>query len=140
LGRTSFQSVESDYQGWGIGTALCEASIQWAREQGYAWVLAMGAPAGLCAHAQFAGRLPWTIYAKLRFQQLKLGRQDQLPARAKRAAPPDVVAEAQAVLETGRLLASLHERLITLDLRPWCTVCGPTEGRRDFGRLWRPQN
>jgi hypothetical protein len=116
-GQTHFESVKTRYQGRGIGTALCRASIQWARENGYARVLAMGAPAGLRAYAQFAGSLPRTTYARLGFRPLDLEGQVGLPAWAEGAAPPEVVAEAQATLETGRPPSTLHARLMALDLR-----------------------
>jgi GNAT superfamily N-acetyltransferase len=115
-GQTRFQGIETQYQGRGIGTAPCQASLQWAREHDYTWVLAMGAPQGIYAYAQFAGALPWTTYARQGFQPLPLQGQDELPAWAQGAAPPDAVAEAQAALEAGRRPSSFHSRLMALDL------------------------
>jgi len=115
-GQTHFQSVETQYQGRGIGTALCRASVQWAHENGYAWVLAMGAPDGLRAYAQYAGCLPWTAYARLGFKPLALAGQESLPDWAQGAAPPDVVAEAQAALKAGRAPSTFHARPMVLSL------------------------
>ena len=53
------------HQGQGIGTALCRTSVRWAREHGYAAVLATGAPDGLFAYARWPGHMPWTAYARL---------------------------------------------------------------------------
>ena len=117
-GQMQFQDIETRYQGRGIGTALCRGSIQWAREHGYAWVLAMGAPKGLYAYAQFSGRLPWTTYARLGFQPLPLPSRDGLPAWTQGPAPPEVVAEAPVALQTVRPPAPLHERLMVLNLHP----------------------
>lgn len=115
-GQTRFQSVETQYQGRGIGTALCQTSVQWAHENGYAWVLAIGAPDGLRAYARFAGCLPWTTYSRLGFQSLPQEDQDRLPAWVQRAGPPEVVAEVQAALKAGRAPSTFHERLMALDL------------------------
>ena len=86
------------------------------REHSFSWVIAMGAPERLHTFAQFAGCLPWTTYARLGFEPLPLLGQDELPAWAQGAAPPEVVSEAQAALEAGRPPASFHSRLMALNL------------------------
>jgi hypothetical protein len=76
----------------------------------------MGAPQGLYAYARFAGCLPWTTYARLGFEPFLLHDQDALPGWAQGAAPPDVVAEAQAALQAGRPPSSFHTRLMAFGL------------------------
>jgi GNAT superfamily N-acetyltransferase len=114
-GQTTFEAVEAQYQGRGIGTALCRVSMRWAREQHYAAVLALGAPGGLFAYARWSGHLPWTSYARLRFEVAALeAPHAELPGWAQGKAPPDVTEAVRAALWAGRPPAELCERLMVL--------------------------
>jgi len=107
------------YLGRGIGTALCSASIQWAREHGCAAVLALGAPDGLFEFAAWSGHLPWTAYAKLGFKVVDTGRRDDgLSNWAQGDSPPEVMAQVEAALAAGRPPHEFRERLMLLKLKP----------------------
>ena len=56
------------YLGQGIGTALCKASIQWARDHHYVAVVAPGSPDGVPEFTSWYGHLPWPTYARLGFR------------------------------------------------------------------------
>ena len=117
-GRTAFRTTEPGYYGRGIGTALCEASVRWAREHDYVAALAPGAPGGLFEFAVWSGHLPWTSYARLGFETVAVrGERDGLPGWAQGDSPPEVMAEVRAALATGRPPQEFHERLMLLDLR-----------------------
>jgi GNAT superfamily N-acetyltransferase len=117
---------EAGYSGRGIGTALCEESIRWARQHDYIAVLAPGAPDGLFQFATWAGHLPWKTYAKLGFETVDVlvhgdellgwaqGERRGLPEYL--VAPPEVMAEVQGALEAGRPERDFRERLMMLDL------------------------
>jgi len=126
-GRTVFETTEPQYHGRGIGTALCRASVQWAREHGYVAMVAAGAPDGLFAFATWSGHLPWTSYAKLGFHAVGFGQAgwsvdegEDLPGWARGASPPDVVAEVEAALASGRPPEEIRERLMVLHLTAGC--------------------
>lgn len=119
-GRREAASGEPDprYIGRGIGTALCRASIQWARYHGCAAVLAPGAPEGMFEFAKWVGHLPWTTYAKLGFEPVEDGWDEiDLPNWARGDAPAEVTAEVKAALAAGRAPHELRERLMVLHLR-----------------------
>jgi GNAT superfamily N-acetyltransferase len=114
-GQTAFEEIETHYQGRGIGTALCEASVHWAREHDYVAVLGTGAPEHLFPFAQWSGHLPWTTYARLGFQVAALETPDaELPGWARGDAPPQVAAAVQAALTAGLAPSELRERLMVL--------------------------
>jgi GNAT superfamily N-acetyltransferase len=115
-GQTSFETVDTRCQGRGTGTALLQASVGWAKEKGYAAVLAMGAPRNLFAYAQWSGHMPWSTYARLGFEGIPVEEEDEMPAWTE-IAPPEVAAQVQAALAAGRPVPALHERLMSLDLR-----------------------
>lgn len=119
-GATELPSGDPDprYLGRGIGTALCKASVRWAREHGYAAVLAPGAPEGLFEFAAWSGHLPWTRYAKLGFAVIGAeGADDNLPNWAKGDSPPEVMDQVNAALAAGRSRREIRERLMFLDLK-----------------------
>jgi len=130
VGRTLEAAATSDdpdprYFGRGIGTALCRASIAWARAHGYRAVLARGVPHGLREFAVWAGALPWTTYAKLGFREVDpVGAAEQLPLWAQGDCPPEVLEEVQCELAARRPPHKFHERLMVLDLRSPSAVCG----------------
>jgi len=106
------------YFGRGIGTAMCEASIQWAREHGYAAVMAVGAPADLFEFAAWAGHLPWTTYARLGFRVVNGPNEgDGLPNWANGDSPPEVMAQVMEALASDRPPHELRERLMMIELK-----------------------
>lgn len=123
VGRTLEAAAMSDdpdprYFGRGIGTALCRASVAWARERDYVAVLARGVPEGLRELAVWAGTLPWTSYAKVGYREIDpAGPADELPLWAQGDCPPEVWAEIEAARAAGRPAHEFHERLMVLGLR-----------------------
>jgi GNAT superfamily N-acetyltransferase len=105
------------YFGRGIGTALCQASINWAREHDYQAVLASGTPEDLFEFAVWAGGLPWTTYQKLGFVDAALDLGDDLPEWATGNSPPEVMESVRAALAAGRPWREFHSRLMVLRLK-----------------------
>ncbi len=62
--------AQPKYFNKGIGTALLEASVAWARDHAYAGVIAHGGPRTIPAYNVMMGCLPWTSYAKLSFETM----------------------------------------------------------------------
>ena len=116
-GRITFNTTEPQYYGREIGTALCKASVSWAREHDLVAVLALGAPDGLFEFATWSGHLPWTRYAKFGFETAATeGEGDDLPGWAQGDSPPEVMSEVRAALTAGRPVGEIRERLMVLDL------------------------
>ncbi len=112
------KGVDPRYLGRGIGTALCEASVQWAREHDYGAVLAMGAPDSMFEFAVWSGALPWTSYTKLGFEAVAAEREGAgLPEWAQGNSPPEVMSQVKMVLAGGRPAHEFYGRLTVLDLR-----------------------
>ncbi len=115
--QRTFRTIESQYHGRGIGTALVEASVRWAREHDYAAVVAMGAPDGFYQETQDMGSLPWTTYRKQGFEAVPtLAEGDELPEWAQ-ASPPATMARVRAALAAGRSPHEFHCRLMILRLQ-----------------------
>lgn len=57
--------ADAAYSHRGIGSALCGASIQWAREHGYAILLALAGTALIPDFNIWMGCLPWKVYERL---------------------------------------------------------------------------
>ncbi|UCC68602.1 MAG: GNAT family N-acetyltransferase [Armatimonadota bacterium] len=118
------KGIDTRYLGRGIGTALCKASIQWARQHDYAAVVAPAPPNGLFKLLIWSGGLPWTSYAKLGFDIIGYRTEvgwttepgDELPRWAQGDSPPEVMAEARAALAAGRPAREFRARLMALDL------------------------
>ncbi len=106
--------LETHYLGRGIGTALCQASVQWAWEHDYTAVIASGAPRGVFEFAAWSGHLPWSTYAKLGFQALSDPKPGDEPDHWISDCPPEVQAEVRAALESGRAPWELNERWMVL--------------------------
>ena len=103
------------YFGRGIGTAMCRASLQWAREHGYAAVLAQGGVKTAPEYNVWMGCLPWTTYAQMGFDCLALEEDDrQLPWWAKGEASPEVMKQVQAAVDSGCEANALCTRLMVL--------------------------
>lgn len=107
----------SRYFSRGIGTALCQASMRWARVHDYQAILAPGTPEDLFAFSVWAGGLPWTTYQKLGFTDAGLDVGDDLPDWAKGKAPPEVMEAVRAALVAGRPKREFHSRLMILRLK-----------------------
>jgi len=109
---------ESRYFGQGIGTAMCKESVHWAREHGYAAVVAPGAGDGLVEFARWYGHLPWTTYAKQGFRAYPVPPDEigELPGWAKGEAHEPIASEIKNALQR-RPVNELLERLMVLDLR-----------------------
>jgi len=109
--------TDPTYFGRGIGTALSEASVRWAREHNYVAVLARGAPENLFEFAVWSGQLPWTTYARLGFETVAIrGKRTELPEWAKGNSPPEVMAQVRAALRGGRPVQDIRDRLMVLCL------------------------
>ena len=108
---------DSRYFGRGIGTALVQASVQWAKRHGYEAVIAPGTPDGLFAFSVLAGGLPWTTYQKLGFMDETFETNDDLPDWAKGNAPTEVMKEVEAALAMGRPKREFHSKLMVLRLK-----------------------
>jgi len=111
---TQSDAPDSRYFGRGIGTALCQESISWAREHGYKAVLASGTPDGLIEFSQWVGGLPWTTYKKLGFSAVQIDGMTDLPHWAKGAAPPEVMAAVEIARTAGRPKQEFHTKLMVL--------------------------
>ena len=105
------------YFGRGIGTALCEASVCWARAHDYVAVLAPGAPSGMPEFTKWAGHLPGSTYAKLGFRACEVPPNliGQIPGWAEGKVHEPIASEVKAALAT-RPVHDILERLMVLDL------------------------
>jgi len=108
---------DSRYFGRGIGTALAQASVRWAKEHDYEAVIAPGTPDGLFSFSVLAGGLPWTTYQKLGFTDETFETYDDLPEWAQDNGPPEVMKEVELVLAKGRPKRELHSKLMVLRLK-----------------------
>lgn len=61
-------NATSAYFERGMGTALLEASVMWAKDHNYAAIIAHGGPKIVPAYNTMMGCMPWTAYAKLGFE------------------------------------------------------------------------
>ena len=110
-------SADRTYFGRGIGSALCRASVDWAREHGYSAVLAQGGTKAAPEYNVWMGCLPWTTYARMGFAcaaREEGGR--GLPWWAKGDARPEVMKQVQDVIDAGRSAEELCARLMVLRL------------------------
>lgn len=108
---------DSRYFSRGIGTALAQASVRWAKEHDYEAVIAPGTPDGLFSFSVLAGGLPWTTYYKLGFLDETFDANDDLPDWAKGNGPPEVMKEVEAGLAAGRHKREFHSKLMVLRLK-----------------------
>lgn len=106
------------YFGRGIGRGLLHASVRWAREHGYAAILAQGGSKVAPGYNVWMGCLPWTTYAAAGFECVVLEEDGQrLPWWAgEGGASPEVVAQAQEALAAGHGPEDLCARLMVLRL------------------------
>ncbi len=115
--KPQFQMIESQYHGRGIATALIEASIAWAKQNNYTAIIARAAPQGLREYAQWAGRPPWTTYAKLGFTTLAGSPEQNSPLDIDAwNVPPHIKDEARAAVSAGQSLNTLRPRIMALPI------------------------
>ena len=109
--------ADSAYFGLGYGTALCEASVQWAREHGYAAVLAQGGSKAVPAYNTWMGCLPWTTYARMGFECVAMEEDGQaLPwwAKGEGDPTPEMMQQVKAVLDAEQQVDELCARTMLL--------------------------
>lgn len=123
VGRT-LATRESDlpderYWGRGIGTALIEASVDWAAEGDYAAVIAAGAPPGLWHFAVWSGMMPLATYERLGFEPFvgDLQSEEDAPGWARGQIHEPIASELREALEAGRDLADILPRTMVRRLR-----------------------
>ena len=109
------QSDEPDerYFHRGIGTALARCSVDWARDHGYAAVVASGTPDALFEFSIWAGGLPWTTYRTLGFKEFARPTSDALPDWID-IAPPQVAKAVERARAAGRPNSDFHSHLMVL--------------------------
>jgi len=111
--RHNFRTEAPEYRGRGIGTALCNESLRWAKAHGYACVVGMGAPRDMPECASHSGHLPWTTYARIGFSDraLFLGN-GEIPEPMH----PPCRQEIQNALASGLSAADVTDRMMVSDL------------------------
>ncbi len=116
-GETYWGGCERAYFGQGIGTALCEGSVRWARENDYVAVLAPAPPVDLIEFARWSGHLPQTTYARLGFAATVVPPEERDAGWARGEIHEPIASEVRKALASGREPHDLMERLMVLDLR-----------------------
>jgi GNAT superfamily N-acetyltransferase len=116
-GETFWGGCERGYFGRGIGTALCEAAVRWARENDYVAVLAPAPPEGLIEFARWSGHLPQTTYARLGFRATVVPPEERDAGWARGEIHEPIASEVRQALASGREPHEILERLMALDLR-----------------------
>jgi GNAT superfamily N-acetyltransferase len=105
-----------DYFRRGIGTALLEASVAWARDHDYAGIIAHGGPSIVPAYNLMMGCLPWTSYAKLGFETAAYEEDaEKLPWWVETKGE-EIKAQVDRILAEGRELTDIVARLMVLRL------------------------
>lgn len=113
------RKADRSWLGRGIGTALCRASVQWAREHDYAAVMAHGGTKVAPEYNVWMGCLPWTAYARMGFECLA---QEEDAARlpwwtSDGGASPDTLKQVREALAAGHGPKELCARLMVLRLQ-----------------------
>ena len=115
-------TTDERYFGRGIGTALCRASTQWAREHEYIAVLGPGAGAGQWEYAKWSGHLPRTSYARMGFVPVEtplgdvVDQASRFQSWASGSMPASVRDEATATFEAEGSLRNITDRWMVLQL------------------------
>jgi GNAT superfamily N-acetyltransferase len=111
------RQAERKYFGRGIGRAMCKASVRWAREQGYAAVLAHGGSKAVPEYNVWMGCLPWTTYASMGFECIAMEEDGhQLPWWARGEASSEVMKQVAVAMDAGRTVEELCARAMLLHL------------------------
>ncbi len=114
-GRREFKTEAPEYRGQGIGTAMCEESVRWAKANGYASVVGTGAPNDLPECASHGGSLPQSVYTRLGFtDRLLLDDNGEIPKWM--LLHPPVREEIERALADGRTVENVCSRVMVLDV------------------------
>jgi GNAT superfamily N-acetyltransferase len=121
VGRTQRAAATSDdpdprYFRRGIGSGLLRASVQWAKDHGYAAVLASATPAGMYEVAGWQGQMPWPTLDKLGFEPAAVEEEGKILPPWAKDSPPEVQAEFRQAVAQGRAVSDFCNRLMVLDL------------------------
>jgi len=109
------QRADPAYFGKGIGTALCRASIDWARDHGCSAVIAHGGTKATPEYNTWMGCLPWTTYARLGFEVVAIEEGGlHLPWWAQGEARPEVMKQVDEAVKSGCAVEDLCARLMVL--------------------------
>lgn len=100
----------------GIGTSLCRASVQWAKEHGYASVLAIAGTSLVPDFNSWMGCLPWKVYERLGATCLVMEEDGlQLPWWANQC-PPSAQDQLNQAIQAGATPKDLCARAMRLGL------------------------
>jgi GNAT superfamily N-acetyltransferase len=109
--------AEPEYFERGIGTAMLEASVAWARDHDYAAIIAHGGPKIIPAYNNMMGCMPWTSYAKLGFETKAFEEDaERLPWWIE-SKGDEIKSQVDRALEEGHELEDIVARLMVLRLR-----------------------
>jgi GNAT superfamily N-acetyltransferase len=100
----------------GIGTALLEASVAWARDRGYAAVIAHGGSPIVPVYNTMMGCLPWTAYQKLGFETQAIEDGARLPWWVA-SKGQNIQEQVERALAEGKEIPDIAARLMVLRLR-----------------------
>ena len=100
----------------GIGTALLEAAVAWARERGYAAVIGHGGTKAVPVYNVMQGSLPWTSYAKLGFETAALEEDGERLPWWVEAKGEEIKAAVERALAAGATVSDIAARLMVLRL------------------------
>lgn len=100
----------------GIGTALLEASVTWARDHDYAAIIAHGGPKIIPAYNTMMGCLPWTSYTKLGFETAAFEEDAERPPWWAETKGETIQEQVQQALAEGHEMREIVARLMVLRL------------------------
>jgi GNAT superfamily N-acetyltransferase len=105
-----------DYFMKGIGTALLDASVTWAREHSYPAVIAHGGPKIITAYNNMMGCMPWTSYAKKGFATMAIEEDAQRLPWWVETKGEEIQSQVHQALAEGHQLEDIGARLMVLNL------------------------
>jgi GNAT superfamily N-acetyltransferase len=107
--------ADPKYFGRGIGTAMLQASVKWAREHDYAGIIAHGGTKVAPIYNVGMGCLPWTTYASMGFECVAMEEDGKkLPEWTKNEDYPKTMAQVREAIAAGRGYDELCARLMLL--------------------------
>jgi GNAT superfamily N-acetyltransferase len=100
----------------GIGTALLEASVAWARDHDYVAAIGHGGSAMVPAYNTMMGCVPWTSYAKLDFETAAIEEDGARLPWWGETKGETIQAQVEQALAAGKKIADIAARLMILHL------------------------